>query len=322
MIELKCKGSVEYAEKIEIQARETFGDCGILIGRDGDKVRMAVSYVNDQFDERDFVEFLKSVDCTIPMDSIFYLNEGVVWKKDAYKLCYMKKEELPSIIEQNMFAGEMLSALFFVRVIVDLDMLDEIDFDALPEQFVLKCTHDSGSVVICKDKSKFDYNAAKAKLERKFNMDLYWWAREWVYKDIKPRIIAEKYMNDGIHDDIMDYKFFCFNGEPKYIYVSENLSDHKNGAISFYDMDFKEAPFRRTDYKNLTYTPDKPLTFDKMAELSKILSKDQYFLRVDFYEISGKIYFGELTFYPAAGYMHIAPDEWDVKLGEMLNIEG
>lgn len=131
MIELKCKGSVEYAEKIEIQARETFGDCGILIGRDGDKVRMEVSYVNDQFDERDFVEFLKSVDCTIPMDSIFYLNEGVVWKKDAYKLCYMKKEELPSIIEQNMFAGEMLSALFFVRVIVDLDMLDEIDFDAL-----------------------------------------------------------------------------------------------------------------------------------------------------------------------------------------------
>ena len=99
MIELKCKGSVEFAEKIEIQARETFGDYGILIGRDGDKVRMEVSYVNDQFDERNFIEFLKSVDCTFPIDSIFYLNEGVVWKKDAYKLCYIKKEELQSVCQ-------------------------------------------------------------------------------------------------------------------------------------------------------------------------------------------------------------------------------
>lgn len=262
------------------------------------------------------IEFGKKLDLKNPKS----FNEKLNWLKLYDRKPIYKK--MVDKYEVRKYIAEKIGEEYLIPLLGVWNNFDEIDFDALPEQFVLKCTHDSGSVVICKDKSKFDYNAAKAKLERKFNMDLYWWAREWVYKDIKPRIIAEKYMNDGIHDDIMDYKFFCFNGEPKYIYVSENLSDHKKAAISFYDMDFKEAPFRRTDYKNLTYTPDKPLTFDKMAELSKILSKDQYFLRVDFYEISGKIYFGELTFYPAAGYMHIAPDEWDVKLGEMLNIEG
>ena len=199
---------------------------------------------------------------------------------------------------------------------------DEINFDSLPEQFVLKCTHDSGSIIICKNKNNFNYKKAKEKLERKLKKNLYWWGREWVYKNLKPRIIAEKYMNDGIHEDMIDYKFFCFNGEPKYIYISENLSDHKNSAISFYDMNFKKTPFRRTDYKDLNYTPDKPENFDEMIKLSKILSKNHNFLRVDFYDIAGKIYFGELTFYPAAGFLPIVPSEWDLKLGDMLNIEG
>lgn len=262
------------------------------------------------------VEFGKKLDLKNPKS----FNEKLNWLK-----LYDRKPIYNTMVDKyevRKYISETIGEEYLIPLIGIWNSFDEIDFDALPEQFVLKCTHDSGSVVICKDKSKFDYNAAKRKLERKFNKNLYWWAREWVYKDIKPRIIAEKYMNDGIHDDMVDYKFFCFNGKPEYIYVSENLSDHKNGAISFYDMDFNEAPFRRTDFKKLDHAPEKPESFDKMVELAKILSKDHYFLRVDFYDICGKIYFGELTFCPAAGYMPIVPQEWDYKLGEMLDIEG
>ena len=117
---------------------------------------------------------------------------------------------------------------------------------------------------------------------------LYVWGREWVYKSLTPKIIAEKYMNDGVHEDMIDYKFFCFNGNPEYIYISENLSDHKAAAISFYDINLNKAPFRRTDFKDLDYMPEKPKSFDKMIELSKILAKNHIFLRVDFYDINGK----------------------------------
>lgn len=198
------------------------------------------------------------------------------------------------------------------------ESFDDINFDELPEQFVLKCTHDTASVIVCKSKTDFDKNAARQKITKKLKTNLFWFGREWVYKDIKPRIIAEKYMEDSNSKELRDYKFYCFNGVPHYIYVSRNLSNHALGQISFYDMNFEPAPFGRTDFKPISDKIMPPINLKLMEEYAKILSSGHRFLRVDFYEVDGKIYFGELTFYPTAGYMHFDPEEWDKKLGDLI----
>ena len=261
------------------------------------------------------LEFGKKLDLKNPQT----FNEKLNWLK-----INNRRPEYNKLVDKYLvrqYISDTIGEEYLIPLLGVWNSFDEIDFNSLPEQFVLKCTHDSGSVVICKDKKTFDYNFARKKLESKMKRNLYCWGREWVYKNLTPRIIAEKYMNDGIHDDMIDYKFFCFNGNPEYIYISENLSNHKAASISFYDMSFSKAPFKRTDFKDLDYIPEKPKTFEKMIELSKTLSKEHIFLRVDFYDINEKIYFGELTFFPAAGYLPIVPKEWDLKLGEMLNIE-
>ncbi len=197
---------------------------------------------------------------------------------------------------------------------------DEIDFDKLPNQFVIKCNHDSASVIICRDKKKFNYAKSKKQIEKSLKTNYYKWSREWAYKNIKPRIIIEKYMEDNNSKELKDYKFFCFNGEPKIMYLSEGLEDHSTARISFFDMEFKELPFKRKDYELFEEHPGKPKNFDKMIELSKKLSNNIPQVRVDWYEINGKLYFGELTFYTCAGYIPFDPEEWDYKIGEMLKL--
>lgn len=206
------------------------------------------------------------------------------------------------------------------------DHFDEIDFEQLPNEFVLKCTHDSGGLVICPDKNKLDRNAAKRKIEKCLKRNYYWSGREWPYKDVKPRIIAEKYMTDGtnkafkVNKSLTDYKFYCFNGEPKYLYVSDNMAEHDKAHISFLNMDYSKAEFKRTDYQSFKNIPTCPVSFEQMRRLAIKLSKDTKFLRVDFYEINRQIYFGELTFYPCSGFMPFEPEEWDTKLGNMIQL--
>ena len=202
------------------------------------------------------------------------------------------------------------------------DSVDEIDLDSLPERFVLKCTHDSGSVVICRDKSKFDFEAAKSKLNRKMKKSLFWLMREWHYKMLKPRIIAEQYMEntDMNLNELRDYKFYCFNGEAKYLYVSEGLENHATAKISFLTLDWDFADFGRSDFSPFTELPEKPKAYEKMLELANRLSKGHPFLRVDLYEINGKIYFSEFTFFPAGGFMMFQPLESDYKLGELIDL--
>lgn len=264
---------------------------------------------------RYYIEFGKRLDLKNPKT----FNEKLNWLK-----LYDRNPEYPKMsdkFEVREYIKEKIGEEYLIPLLGVWNNFAEIDFNSLPNQFVLKCTHDSGSVVICKDKSNFDIEKARKKINAKMKKNLYWWAREWVYKDLNPRIIAEKYMEDDIHKDILDYKFFCFNGEPKYIYISKNMSNHENASMCFCDMSYNKAPFGRTDYKEMKCVPEKPIAFDKMKELSKILSENHKFLRVDFYNINGKVYFGELTFYTAAGYTQWTPKEWDLELGKMLNIE-
>lgn len=198
------------------------------------------------------------------------------------------------------------------------DTFDEIDFDRLPEQFVLKTTHDSGGVVVCSDRSKLDLEAARKKLEKSLAHDYYLEHREWPYKDVKPRIIAEKFMVDESGYELKDYKFFCFNGEPKMMFIaSERPHDTR---FDFFDMEFNHLPFTQ-GHPNADKKIDKPENFEKMIEVSRKLSKGLGQVRVDLYNVNGKIYFGELTFAHFSGNVPFKPAIWDKKVGEWWKLD-
>lgn len=190
----------------------------------------------------------------------------------------------------------------------------EIDFDSLPEHFVLKCTHDSGSTVICRDRSAFDYRKAMESLDRSLASDYYRKDREWAYKGIKPRIIAEPL----IADDPADYKFFCFDGKPEVMFLAtERGSLDSETKFDFFDMDFNHLPFTN-GHPNADRIPVKPVKWEEMKELAARLSEGMPHVRVDLYEVEGRIYFGEFTFYHWAGFMPFDPPEWDKKFGEWI----
>lgn len=207
------------------------------------------------------------------------------------------------------------------------DNPDEIDFDKLPKSFVLKDTLGGGgnSVILVADKSKVDLAEIKEKMKHWVGKESRYKnpGREWVYDNQKHRIIAEKYLiNDG-SSDLPDYKFFCFDGEPYCIYMMENYTmHHDKGVLGFLDTDFKLLPARRKDFAPMKKQPKKPKNYDKMLEMARKLSKGFPHVRVDFYNINGKIIFGEMTFFNASGYTEFDPDEFDFELGKKFENGG
>lgn len=198
---------------------------------------------------------------------------------------------------------------------------DNIDFTQIPNQFVLKTTHDSGSVVICKNKENFDYKSAKKKLEKSLKRNYFWKGREYPYKNVPPRIIAEKYMENEDGTDIVDYKFFCFNGEPKVMfYASERFNaQNEPPKFDYYDMNLNHMPIQSCGHDNLntlSYFPE----FEIMKQLAAELSKGFPHIRVDFYLIDGKIFFGEMTFHHDGGFVSFIPEEWDKTFGDMIDL--
>lgn len=223
-------------------------------------------------------------------------------------------------IEAKKFVQRKIGKEYIIPTIGIYDKFEDIDFEKLPDKFVVKCTHDSGGLIICKDKNKLDIKAARKKINKCLKKNYYYHSREWPYKNIKPRIIIEKYMEDKNNKSMRDYKFFCFNGVPKIMYLSEGLEDHKTASMSFYDMNFKVTKCKRKDYKLLNYKPEKPKNFEKMKQFSSILSNDIPHIRVDWYEIDGKLYFGELTFFTCSGFVPFENEEWNIKLGNMIEL--
>ena len=245
-------------------------------------------------------------------------NEKLQWLK-----LYDRNPEYKKLVDKYEVREYIKSSIgeeYLIPFLGVWDKFEDIDFGALPDKFVLKCTHDSGSVVLCKDKSNFDIEYARRKLTAKMMTNLFWEGREWPYKDLKPRIIAEQYMECENGEELIDYKFFCFGGEPKFVYVSQGLADHSTAHLSYMWMDWTQAPFYREDFPQFDKLPDKPQTFDKMVEFSELFSKDYPFARIDFYEINGKLYFGEITFYPGSGFTVYSPNGWDGKIGEWIEL--
>jgi len=221
--------------------------------------------------------------------------------------------------EVRKFIAEKIGDEYLIPLLGVWDSVDEIDFEKLPNQFVLKCNHDSGSVIICNDKNNFNVEKTKEKLRKNLKRNYYWLGREYPYKNIKPRIICEKYMVDESGTELKDYKFFCFNGEPKIIQVNYNRSiDHR---LNFYDTKFNYVHIQlKPHLTNPNKLIDKPSNLDKMLILAKTLSKDYPFVRVDFYSINDKVYFGELTFTPNSGYKEFKPAEFNFEMGSWLEL--
>ena len=193
----------------------------------------------------------------------------------------------------------------------------DIDFDSLPQKFVLKCNHDSGSVKIIQDKSTIDLCDMEKFFESRLKMNPYVFGREYPYKDVKPCIVAEKFMTPDDEDDIKDYKFFCFNGKPEIMFIATDRS--KDVKFDFFDMGFNHLDITNIHEQSGLQIP-KPDKFEEMKEIAAKLSKNMKFVRVDLYEIKGKIYFGEFTFFHGGGFWPMFPEEWEAKLGSWIEL--
>ena len=202
------------------------------------------------------------------------------------------------------------------------DSFEEIDFDTLPNQFVLKTNHDSGTVIICRDKNSFNIEEARKKITKALSYNYFYPGREWPYKDVIPKIIAEKYMCDSNYDDLIDYKLLCFNGKVMCEFTCTNRRSKSGLNVTFFDREWERLPFERHYPKDLTHI-SKPESFSKMIDISERIAKDIdcRFVRIDFYEINGKPYFGEFTLYPGSGMEEFTPSKWDLILGSWLRLE-
>lgn len=195
---------------------------------------------------------------------------------------------------------------------------DDIDFDTLPEKFVLKCNHDSGSVKIITDKSSMDHSALRAFYEGRLMQNPYTLGREYPYRDVPPRIYAEQYMIPEGDSDLNDYKFFCFDGKPEILFVAtERSTDCK---FDFFDMDFQHLDIVNI-HPQSEHAISKPQTFEQMKELAARLSQGLKFVRIDLYEINGKVYFSEFTMFHAGGFWPVSPEVWEQKLGDLIRID-
>ena len=253
------------------------------------------------------------------LNNPFKYSEKMQWLKLYYRRPIFTK--MVDKYEVKRIVSEAIGAEYVIPCYGIWDSFDEIDFDKLPKQFCLKCTHDSGSFVICKDKATFDKAAAKERLERNRNKNFFYEFREWPYKDVKPRILAEKYEPSLGKIDSVEYKLTCCDGEVKTITVCGGVP-HADFSLRSNDNFSKD--WTRQDwyayYKPKGGEIKKPSQMDKIVELSETLSAGIPYVRVDWYIIDEKPYFGEFTFYTWAGFLRFTPQEWDSKMGEWIKL--
>lgn len=218
------------------------------------------------------------------------------------------------------WVAEKIGTQYVIPTLAVWDSVEEIDISQLPDQFVLKCNHDSGSVIVCKDKATFDLDSAKGLLSKALKHNFYWEGREWPYKYVKPCIFAEVYMESSTSNDLPDYKFFSFNGVVKALFIAtERGSQETETKFDFFDVNFNHIKVTN-GHPNADSLPKKPISFDEMVKLSSILSKSIPQVRCDFYEVNEHPYFGELTFFHWGGMVPFEPTDWDYKFGEWIDI--
>lgn len=247
-------------------------------------------------------------------------NEKINWLK-----LYNKNPLYTKLVDKAEAKGLVSPIIGEDKIIKTLgiwDNFDDIDFDKLPNQFVIKSTNGGGGtgVVICKDKSSFNFRAAKKRIEK--SMTYNWkYEREWVYKDIKPRIIAEEFLYNEDGTDLVDWKLHCFNGEPKVLFcASDRYTLGEKLKFDWYDMQLNHLPIKSKGYDNTNKTIAPFPEWEQMKNVARKLSKGIPYVRVDLYLINHKIYFGELTFFHDGGVVALEPIEWENIFGDWIYI--
>lgn len=264
------------------------------------------------------LRYLRKMGKWLDLDNPVTFNEKLQWLK-AYDhnplyTSIVDKQEVKKII------ADKIGSEYIIPTLAVYERPEDIDWEKLPERFVLKCTHDSGGVVVCKEKDQLDRKKALKKLSKHYKRNYYYNKREWPYKNIKPRIIAEAYMEDRDGSgELKDYKFFCFDGVPKMLFVASDRHKKTETKFDFFDMDFKHLPIIN-GHPNSDVPPQKPASFEQMKKLAAELSAGFPHVRVDLYEIDGKIYFGEMTLYHYSGTVPFEPEIWDTTMGEWLKL--
>lgn len=241
-------------------------------------------------------------------------NEKMQWLK-----LYDRKPEYTTFVdkyEAKKYVAKKIGDEHIIPTLGVWDTFDQINFDKLPDQFVLKCTHDSGGLVIVKDKAKLDIESTRRRINRSLKSNFYWISREWPYKNVKPRIIAETYMTDNNYYNLPVYKVFCFNGVPKVIQTIQN-DKQSNESIDYFDTDWNLLELKQ-NFPNSSEPYSRPNNLDIMIQIAKILSCGHNYIRIDLYSIDNSIYFSEYTFFSDSGLAQFYPEGWDVTLGEWM----
>lgn len=252
----------------------------------------------------------------LDLDNPCTFNEKLQWLK-----LYDRRPEYTEMVDKyevKKYISDKIGEGYVIPTLGIYDSFDEIEFEGLPNQFVLKCTHDSGSIMICLDKSQFQIEAAKEFFYSRLNNNFYWVCREWPYKNVKPRIIAEKYISDSTKKAPHDYKVFCFEGVPHLIeFICNRFT---NPTQDFYDVNWHKTEIYEKDIPCSDFVAERPANLGKMLELSERLASGTHCLRVDWYDVDGQLYLGELTFYDGAGFEEFLPKSRGLYLGSLIKL--
>lgn len=266
------------------------------------------------------------------LKTVYYLRTKEKLNLETPKT-YNEKLQVLKIIQKNPeftdlvdklkvrnYVEEKIGGKYLVPLINEYNSVEEIDFQSLPNSFVLKSTHDSGGVVICADKSKLDIKKAKKILSKSMKRNFYYLGREYPYKNVIPKIVCEKFIEDELQKELIDYRFFCFNGKVQMIALDFSITDKDKTRRNIYDINWNLLDEEITYKREVVSPPRKPEKLAQMIKLSEKLAEGFPHVRVDFYYINNEILFGELTFYHQSGYAKFASKEFNYKLGKLIKI--
>lgn len=280
-----------------------------------------IPWIYKFFSDRAYLKFVYriKVNKKLDLDNPRRFNEKLQWLK-----LYDRRPEYTQMVDKYLvrdYIAKKIGAKYLIPLLGVWDSVEEINFSNLPMQFVLKCNHDSQGLVICKDKNKLNIELVKQKLKKALKKNFYYLTKEWPYKNVKPKIIAEKYMEDD-SGELKDYKVLCFNGEPKIIEVHRGRFEG-NHTEDNYDIEWNKTEInqKKSGLPTSDEKEEKPEVLPEMLSLSKKLAYGISHVRIDWYIVKNKLYFGEITFFDGSGFDEFEPDKWNEIMGDWINLE-
>lgn len=280
------------------------------------KIKMNENLSDEEYIKKNYKE---NTGKELNLDTPRTFNEKLQWLK-LYDRNSMYTKMVDKYLVKN-YVSKIIGDKYIIPIIGGpWYEVEDIDLNLLPDSFVLKCNHDCGSVFVCKCKKNFNFESVKEKIRNNLSRNYYLKNREWPYKNVTPCVFAEKYMAGDSGGDFKDYKFFCFNGKAKYMFIaSDRMNIGTETKFDFFDMDFNHLPFTN-GHANAPIRPEKPHCFDEMKKLAEKLSIGIPHVRVDFYEVNRHAFFGEFTFYHWGGNMNFVPEDWDKIFGDNIDL--